>query len=479
MRIVEILLPKGTSDRSLSPQTIRKIDALQQRMDQYVDKIMNPGTSSAGKEFLKSKLRDDYYELKGLIKPVHKVAEASMDWHGTHSGTAQAGITDHDISEAEEYVKKNYPYSKTYSVRRAEYGFRTLKKHPQHFLDLDPMKTSKSDIHMSGVDGAITQLGLEQNPMMSGSYQHSPSIGYSWNTLENKSTNIVVLYYQDRGMGNDQITVAAKDKKNLLGAISIFQDAGVIQSPEERKERRQDKADTRNQQASKKGIKTGAIINTGHESYEIVGFTPGGKVKVKNSATGNIATVSPASIKSEWVNEPGQPAKPIKQSYAVFDRDNGGQMSKTFKTEKEAQAQADRWEEVSKDGRNIVRPVIKKLAEAVHKLPLSHDDFEVVIEVMKKPIPAIIAPIYISEIIEDDELNDQIKSIEDTDPNRDIRPLIAEWFNRVMPDQMYRFTGDVQDYAQKNGVLSPIHGYDSHMYKGTNDPLTGDAYGSY
>ena len=190
MRIIEILLPKGSSDRSLSPQTINKIDALQQRMDQYVDKIMNPGTSGAGKEFLKSKLRDDYYELKGLIKPVHRVAEA------------------------------------------------------------------------------------------------------------------------------------------------------------------------------------------------------------------------------------------------------------------------------------------------VHKLPLSHDDFEVVIEVMKKPIPAAIAPIYLSEIIEDDELNDQIKSIEDTDPSRDIRPLIAEWFNRVMPDQMYRFTGDHQSDHQKKGVLSPIHGYDPKMYKGTNDPITGNAFGS-
>jgi len=477
MRIVEILLPRGASDRSLSPQVVRKIDALQNRMDSYVDKIMQPGTSAAGKEFLKSRLRDDYYELKDLLPHVHAVAEAGMEWHGTNTGTNQANNTDHDISEAMDYVKQNYPYSKKYTVRRAEYGFRALKKNPQHFLDLDSIETTKSDIHMSAVDGAVNQLGLEENPMMSGSYQHSFSIGYSWNTLENKSTNIAVLYYQDRGMGSDSITVAAKDKKNLLGAISVFQDAGAIQSSEERKEKRQDNADKRNQQASKKGIKQGAIINTGDESYEIVGFTPGGKAKVKNLTTGNVATVSPASIKKEWISDPGQAAKSIKQSYAVFDRDNGAQMSKTFKTEREARAQADQWENSSKDGRNIVRPVIRKLAEAVHKLPLSHDDFEVVIEVMKKPIPAAIAPIYISEIIEDDELNDQIKSIEDTDPARDIRPLIAEWFNRVMPDQVYRFTGDHQSEHQKKGVLSPIHGYDPHQYHGTNDPITGSAYG--
>lgn len=122
-------------------------------------------------------------------------------------------------------------------------------------------------------------------------------------------------------------------------------------------------------------------------------------------------------------------------------------------------------------------PRIHRVAEAINKLPLSHDDFEAVIEVMKKPIPAAIAPIYISEIIDDDELNAELLMLEDTEPNRDVRPFIVDWLKRVMPDQMYRFTGDHQTMAQKNGVLSPIHGIDSHMYKGTNDPLSGNAFG--
>ena len=46
-----------------------------------------------------------------------------------------------------------------------------------------------------------------------------------------------------------------------------------------------------------------------------------------------------------------------------------------------------------------------------------------------------------------------------------------------MPDQMYRFTGDKVSEIQKKGLLSPIHGYDPKMFKGTNDPITGDAYG--
>src|SRR5271157_2602960 len=75
MRILEILLPKGADDKSLSPKHVQKIDALQKRMDSYVDRIFDPKTTDAGREFLKSKLRDDYHELRGLIPKVHQVAE--------------------------------------------------------------------------------------------------------------------------------------------------------------------------------------------------------------------------------------------------------------------------------------------------------------------------------------------------------------------------------------------------------------------
>ena len=79
MRIIEILLPKGTSDRSLSPQTIRKIDVLQTRMNSYVDKILDPKTSERGREFLKSRLRDDYHELRDTIPRFHtKIGRAHV-----------------------------------------------------------------------------------------------------------------------------------------------------------------------------------------------------------------------------------------------------------------------------------------------------------------------------------------------------------------------------------------------------------------
>lgn len=123
-------------------------------------------------------------------------------------------------------------------------------------------------------------------------------------------------------------------------------------------------------------------------------------------------------------------------------------------------------------------PHIHAVAEAIYKLPLTDKDFDLVKQVMERPIPAAIAPIYISEIIEDDELNDQLLELEDSNPSLDVRPLIVEWFKRVMPDQMHRFVGSDRSENQRKGILSPIHGYDPKMYRGTNDPITGDAYGS-
>jgi len=124
-------------------------------------------------------------------------------------------------------------------------------------------------------------------------------------------------------------------------------------------------------------------------------------------------------------------------------------------------------------------PRTHKVAEAVHRLPLTEDDFDLVKKLMERPIPAAIAPIYIQNIIEDDEFNDQLLALEDSNPSLDVRPLIVEWFRRVMPDQMYRFTEELPSENQKEGLLSPIHGYDPKMYKGSNDPITGDAYGRF
>lgn len=95
-----------------------------------------------------------------------------------------------------------------------------------------------------------------------------------------------------------------------------------------------------------------------------------------------------------------------------------------------------------------------KVTEAVRKIPLISEDFDRLKSLMENPIPAVVAHIFIGDLIDDDELSDSIKSIEEVHPGRDVRPLIAEWVKRVMPDQLYRFRDDKFDTS---GNMSPIN----------------------
>jgi len=120
--------------------------------------------------------------------------------------------------------------------------------------------------------------------------------------------------------------------------------------------------------------------------------------------------------------------------------------------------------------------------EAVHKVPLTNADFDLVKELMERPIPAAIAPIYLLEIFEDDEFSDMMLELEESDPGRDVRPLVVDWFNRVMPDQMHHFGQPTATYKQKMGMYSPVHGYDPDIHKGgnmTDTESSGNAYGYF
>jgi len=165
-------------------------------------------------------------------------------------------------------------------------------------------------------------------------------------------------------------------------------------------------------------------------------------------------------------------------AYEVYDTRTEQKVSGPYSNLKRASHAADRLDLKFGASRYAYRPV-KRLTEAVHKLPLTPKDFDLVKHLMERPIPAAVAPIYIMEIIEDDELNDQFRSLEESDPGRDVRPLIVDWFKRVMPDQMHRFGQETANDTLRKGTLSLIHGYDPKMYKGSNEPLTGDAYGMF
>lgn len=175
-------------------------------------------------------------------------------------------------------------------------------------------------------------------------------------------------------------------------------------------------------------------------------------------------------VESEEVPVPISPLK-----YEVYDRKTGLRVSGPYSSKNRARRVVDKKDNEYGAYRYGVRPA--PLTEAVHKLPLTTEDFDLVKDLMSKPIPAAVAPIYIQEIIEDDEFSDQLRSIEDTDPGRDVRLLVVEWFRRVMPDQMYRFSEEERDKSHRDGTLSPIHGYDPRMYRSDNSPITGNAFG--
>jgi hypothetical protein len=120
---------------------------------------------------------------------------------------------------------------------------------------------------------------------------------------------------------------------------------------------------------------------------------------------------------------------------------------------------------------------VKQINEATFVLPLVTKDFDALKVIMENPIPAIVASIYLADVIVDDELNDQFKFLEDTEPNRDVRPLVADWITRVMPDQLYRFDSQEKEDSFQRGILSPIHGYDPREFSGVNEIQTGDAFG--
>lgn len=216
-------------------------------------------------------------------------------------GRSDAELTDHTFDEAEAYIKQNYPLHKTFTIRRMDPGFRMDQP--------DGVKqVIKSITQSKGVDAALAQLGMKQNNMMSGSAQPTTSIGWSWNTLENSQHGIAVLYYQDRGTGADAITIAAKENNNLLGAVNVFREAGVLPTAVDLKQRQAQRTANRQALLQKKGFAVGTKLNlTDHyQTYnrvegQIAEITPAGKLKIKITQ----AEVKPEQKKIAAVVKPG------------------------------------------------------------------------------------------------------------------------------------------------------------------------------
>lgn len=191
------------------------------------------------------------------------------------------------------------------------------------------------------------------------------------------------------------------------------------------------------------------------------------KAKLRNDLTELATTFKKLAEESVPVSD---------QKYEVYDRKTGERVGGPYTTASRARNVRDKKDNDYGGYRYGVRPA-KPLSEAVHKLPLANEDYDLLEEVMKTPIPAAVASIYIQDIIDDDELNDQLKELSNSKPAYDVRPIIAEWFKRVMPDQLYRFNDSGWTTQQKMGQLSPVHGFEPENYHGANNTITGNAYG--
>jgi hypothetical protein len=91
--------------------------------------------------------------------------------------------------------------------------------------------------------------------------------------------------------------------------------------------------------------------------------------------------------------------------------------------------------------------------EAMHVAPKSDEQIERLREIFTKPLPVEYAPEVISDIINDDALNDEMLAAPE---GTDARPIIFKWIEMNMPTVLQKHQELMGD---GNGIFSPLHGY--------------------
>lgn len=209
-----------------------------------------------------------------------EILAEGLPFNPTRGGTTD----DHTFDDAKEYITSNYPFYKKYSVPQISKSFFIDAISGKHLMKNGPDIARQSAANMTAVDSFVDDMKFQSNPYFSGDVQISPSIGYSWYTLENQDKTIACLYYEDRGMGGDEALVSAKDKKDLAIIRQSLINAGIIKSPEDMKLRKQEIAKGRSDLAAKKGIKIGSEIDAfgdGSSIYKVVGIRPSGMLDIE------------------------------------------------------------------------------------------------------------------------------------------------------------------------------------------------------
>lgn len=97
------------------------------------------------------------------------------------------------------------------------------------------------------------------------------------------------------------------------------------------------------------------------------------------------------------------------------------------------------------------------LNEAVKTIPVSKEDFELLESLCEEPLIAKDALELIGPVLSDDGLNDSILAEADRDPNADVRPLIVQWLELNMPQQLSGMKAEPR-MGGNQGIFSPLHG---------------------
>jgi len=182
--------------------------------------------------------------------------------------TAYQSLDPHTIDEAREYMKY-YPYRKTYTVIRAQPGFRGIAGR---------IKTAD---YRDAIDYAVKRLKLTMTVEMCGSRTFKRSVGYSWFVLETAERTTGILYYQDRGMATDSITICGSSPEQLARSVGMFRATGSIPDPEKQKLATAARREENIELALQKGIGIGDRVSSGRREFEVVGVAKNGKLKLK------------------------------------------------------------------------------------------------------------------------------------------------------------------------------------------------------
>jgi len=104
-------------------------------------------------------------------------------------------------------------------------------------------------------------------------------------------------------------------------------------------------------------------------------------------------------------------------------------------------------------------PSKKQLNEAIRTVPLTDAQFDELKDRMSKPIPAEVAMILLSDILESDDLSAEFFAASQVKPDSDVRPIIANWLSVNMPSEMHHFKAPSDTDFTKQGLYSTLHGY--------------------